>query len=364
MLGKVSWWDNEAKMGAVQDVEGKEWKIFDDMIDDDSIKAKMKNGLVINFEANPSLDNSAMRIDVATQDDQKKYDDNYKALLRAVESKLPNTGLGDWCPSLIESKTLSEAEPKPIDLKALSDKAPHDLQDFVDLIIDFDASTTVDEVKETMEDGDKLSEMADGYIDTSYSVLWKWYAEDVNRGDYIDAAVEEGLVDMSTLKKGISHLLMVGQYAYNTEKLAEAVTWLEEQFKDLPEVEQESVQKLKTEEVGDDPIDQYLETAIWSSTGDKGEELDSQYGINDFSEEALSQAEDDWARFKTEADKYLDGLDLSDVAHDFWLTRNGHGAGFWDGDYEKEIGKKLTQISKKYGPLHVVVGDDGKLEFE
>jgi hypothetical protein len=47
--------------------------------------------------------------------------------------------------------------------------------------------------------------------------------------------------------------------------------------------------------------------------------------------------------------------------HDFWLTRNGHGAGFWDGDYEEELGEKLTAICKKMGSIDLYVGDDNKI---
>jgi len=34
------------------------------------------------------------------------------------------------------------------------------------------------------------------------------------------------------------------------------------------------------------------------------------------------------------------------AGHDFWLTRNGHGAGFWDGDWP-ETGDALTEASKE-----------------
>ena len=50
--------------------------------------------------------------------------------------------------------------------------------------------------------------------------------------------------------------------------------------------------------------------------------------------------------------------DISSLAYDFWLTRNGHGAGFWDGDWG-EVGDKLTELCKPYGSVDVYVGDDG-----
>lgn len=36
---------------------------------------------------------------------------------------------------------------------------------------------------------------------------------------------------------------------------------------------------------------------------------------------------------------------------DFYLTRNGHGAGFWDGDYPDEVGRKLTDIAHGFGEV-------------
>ncbi len=47
--------------------------------------------------------------------------------------------------------------------------------------------------------------------------------------------------------------------------------------------------------------------------------------------------------------------------HDFWLTRNRHGAGFWDGDWDKEVGKRLTESCREFGEVWIDVGDDGKI---
>lgn len=48
------------------------------------------------------------------------------------------------------------------------------------------------------------------------------------------------------------------------------------------------------------------------------------------------------------------------AGHDFWLTRNGHGAGFWDRGLG-QVGKELTDFSKPYGEVYVYRGDDGKV---
>lgn len=60
----------------------------------------------------------------------------------------------------------------------------------------------------------------------------------------------------------------------------------------------------------------------------------------------------------------------SQAGHDFWLTRNGHGTGFWDhylefSDDDREqvrtIGKLLTDASHKFGQCDLYAGDDGKI---
>jgi len=55
--------------------------------------------------------------------------------------------------------------------------------------------------------------------------------------------------------------------------------------------------------------------------------------------------------------------DDESIAHDFWLTRNGHGAGFWDGDYNDDIGERLTQLAESFGECNVCVNNDGHVEI-
>jgi hypothetical protein len=59
---------------------------------------------------------------------------------------------------------------------------------------------------------------------------------------------------------------------------------------------------------------------------------------------------------KAYGDRYGEGM----AGADFWLTRNGHGAGFWDRGLGKH-GEDLTKAAKAYGSSDAYVGDDGKL---
>ena len=47
------------------------------------------------------------------------------------------------------------------------------------------------------------------------------------------------------------------------------------------------------------------------------------------------------------------------AARDFWYTRNGHGCGFWDGDWSKDVADILTAASKSFGTSEPYIGDDG-----
>lgn len=104
----------------------------------------------------------------------------------------------------------------------------------------------------------------------------------------------------------------------------------------------------------------YIETALWSSCDDDNEPLDKNYNISDIDPETLVKMKADCADFQKQHG-HLFLRKEGQAGHDFWLTRNGHGAGFWDGGWEGEIGAKLTRGSKKYGEFNLYVGDDGKI---
>lgn len=47
---------------------------------------------------------------------------------------------------------------------------------------------------------------------------------------------------------------------------------------------------------------------------------------------------------------------------DFWLTRNGHGAGFWDRGLGA-LGDKLSEMANLCGTRYIYQGDDGLIYF-
>lgn len=51
-------------------------------------------------------------------------------------------------------------------------------------------------------------------------------------------------------------------------------------------------------------------------------------------------------------------MEGSQFGHDFYLTRNRHGAGFWDRGLG-DLGQWLTDMSHPYGESGEYIGDDG-----
>lgn len=114
----------------------------------------------------------------------------------------------------------------------------------------------------------------------------------------------------------------------------------------------------------DDFTKSYLETALWSSTDDDDTPMDSNYTVEDMAPKTLDAVIADCAKFRADNEALIDeaheasGQTMGHFGHDFWLTRNGHGAGFWDGDY-KDYGDALTAAAKAFGGIDLYVGDDG-----
>ena len=64
-----------------------------------------------------------------------------------------------------------------------------------------------------------------------------------------------------------------------------------------------------------------------------------------------------WRRFGCYVD--VAGGTPKQAGHDFWLTRNGHGAGFWDGDWPEPWATQFTEGAQSYCVFETYEGDDG-----
>jgi hypothetical protein len=107
----------------------------------------------------------------------------------------------------------------------------------------------------------------------------------------------------------------------------------------------------------------YVECALWSSTDwDSGEPLDDTYDTADIAPETLDAMRADCDDFYAANVETWQAAGMSDdqAGHDFWLTRNRHGAGFWDHGIG-DAGRTLTANAHAYGECDLYVGDDGRV---
>lgn len=109
-----------------------------------------------------------------------------------------------------------------------------------------------------------------------------------------------------------------------------------------------------------DFTDAFLECALWTATDEEGNPLDENYSMEDYAEETIAKAKKECEEFILANMELLHGLDPKQCGHDFSLTRDGHGTGFWDRGYGK-VGEELSEICRPYGEAPVYAGDDGKL---
>lgn len=110
----------------------------------------------------------------------------------------------------------------------------------------------------------------------------------------------------------------------------------------------------------------YLECAEWSSTHTLDDasvvELDT-YNA-EYSDQAVLRAVEDCSRFVESAGpELLRGLAPDSVGHDFWLTRNRHGVGFWDRGLGTR-GNTLAAVAHRFYESYMYLGEDNLLYLE
>lgn len=121
----------------------------------------------------------------------------------------------------------------------------------------------------------------------------------------------------------------------------------------------------------------YIETALWSSSCNgqvkdgheqfcRGEDCDT--SLADIGMTQSDMAPGQLSAIKAQVSDFvqlcegegdlLAGIDPGQAGHDLWLTRNGHGAGFWDRGLG-QLGLDLSKWAKSFGEANLNVGDDG-----
>lgn len=110
-------------------------------------------------------------------------------------------------------------------------------------------------------------------------------------------------------------------------------------------------------------LDDYIECALWSSHDMRdGAEYQLDDWVGDLGpgvREALAQDLDSFfCDHEVQALIAQTGMGWEQAAHDFWLTRNHHGAGFWDRG-NGAAGDRLSELTYAYGGQDLYIGDDG-----
>ena len=120
------------------------------------------------------------------------------------------------------------------------------------------------------------------------------------------------------------------------------------------------------------------ETILYTECDDDGTPLDRNYCIADFDEKSLETIYGEFQQFIQVVERQItekvgenwdsidDFYDLmqpseNQTEYDYILTRNRHGAGFWDGDWASEVSEILTNAAQDQFDFCAYVGDDGKI---
>ena len=119
----------------------------------------------------------------------------------------------------------------------------------------------------------------------------------------------------------------------------------------------------------------YKVCALWSSHGPEEEpyaceNLDDLFSVDDIAPECCAEMRADCLDFIrsnfADLQEYCARMRCERwpgeerAGHDFWLTRNGHGAGFWDRGLG-DLGDMLADAARVYGGVDLYPGDDGRI---
>lgn len=102
-------------------------------------------------------------------------------------------------------------------------------------------------------------------------------------------------------------------------------------------------------------FDAYVECAFWADTPEDEDWSTAWLALE--TREAMAR---DCAKFEALAGDLI-ADELERAGRDFWLTRQGHGAGFWDGDWPEDASERLTALAHAFGPFELYCGDDGQI---
>lgn len=126
-----------------------------------------------------------------------------------------------------------------------------------------------------------------------------------------------------------------------------------------------SLHRLDREPTGLDAfLAAYVRCALWSSTDQSddtgGQPLDDNHDTGDIDPGTLRRMTEDCRRF-LRANRRDIGDRVQRAGADFWLDRNGHGAGAEDGHWPEDVGARLATAAHAFGNFDLYIGDDGRI---
>lgn len=128
-------------------------------------------------------------------------------------------------------------------------------------------------------------------------------------------------------------------------------------------IELDKISKMDREEF----FRSFIDTLLWTEKDEASDESDrslsENYGIEDIAPQVIEGLKEQCNRFIDENSETLlrvgqGGYDFSQAGHDFCLSRNGHGAGFFDRGLEDD-GDALQKAAESARPADAYTGDDG-----
>lgn len=111
----------------------------------------------------------------------------------------------------------------------------------------------------------------------------------------------------------------------------------------------------------------YVRCGLWSTSsydvnGECDESLEADgFTPDDLTDAAVESIREDITSFVTDNWTDVRGLDAAQTGHDFLLTRDRHGTGFWDRGLG-DVGDRLTEAAYPYGESGFCVTDNGSID--
>lgn len=117
----------------------------------------------------------------------------------------------------------------------------------------------------------------------------------------------------------------------------------------------------------------YLEAAFFATNDEDGDPLQDSVDVSDLSPSAWQAVQRDCAAFLATNGALIQACDEAHrpgspddtveehAGRDFFYTREGHGVGFWDGDWPMKAGEHLSAAANAFGTADLYIGDDGKV---